>query len=454
MEHTKVCLIGQVLVDVFLPAGTATPGLRLGGIMHAARALWAMQCPYVMAYVAPAYLDPAVVRFARSYGAEKAIKIGNVEGSPNVVLVGEPTEAGPQGYEFLLRDEHTCSLTPEALRALLRDDTISDVLVFPGGFDLPRTLALFSEAKAAVHIDANFEPADLAGLGDLGRSFATVILSTSSQTFQGQLGGSARALCGAVLGKYADAVLLKENRGGSRFFRHADADSPIGTPAQVRRIMHSVGVGDCFDAVYVVKCRVMPDAPALAYAANIAAEYACTTDPDEFRNAACATLSISAEEIVSLTGILLPWEERPRIQVYIAAPDFDYVDRKPIEQVVECLKYHNFTPRRPVVEHGQCAKGDSVERRQLLCDSDLELLEQCQIMLAVLPFDDPGTLIEIGVAVERRMPVIVYDPYRQAQNLMLTQLPACVSSDLDQVITAVFAQAARLESQQGGCHEG
>jgi nucleoside 2-deoxyribosyltransferase len=64
-------------------------------------------------------------------------------------------------------------------------------------------------------------------------------------------------------------------------------------------------------------------------------------------------------------------------------------------------------------------------------------------MLAVMLFDDPGTLIEIGMAIQRGMPLIVYDPYRRADNLMLTQLPDLVSDSLDEIMTAVFKHAAR-----------
>ena len=83
------------------------------------------------------------------------------------------------------------------------------------------------------------------------------------------------------------------------------------------------------------------------------------------------------------------------------------------------------------------------QRKQTLCDADVRLMAECRLMVAVLLYDDPGTLIEIGMAVERGMPVIVYDPYRRAQNLMLTQLPALVSSDLDEVISAVFKHASK-----------
>ena len=78
----------------------------------------------------------------------------------------------------------------------------------------------------------------------------------------------------------------------------------------------------------------------------------------------------------------------------------------------------------------------------MLCEADVKLMDECKIMLAVLLSDDPGTLIEIGMGVERKMPVIVYDPYNRATNLMLTQLPNLVSSDLDQIITAVFKYAS------------
>jgi nucleoside 2-deoxyribosyltransferase len=71
------------------------------------------------------------------------------------------------------------------------------------------------------------------------------------------------------------------------------------------------------------------------------------------------------------------------------------------------------------------------------------MLDDCKLLLAVLLYDDPGTLIEIGLALERQMPVLVYDPYGRATNLMLTQLPSVVSADLDVIIAGVFTNAWR-----------
>lgn len=131
-------------------------------------------------------------------------------------------------------------------------------------------------------------------------------------------------------------------------------------------------------------------------------------------------------------------------EIYIAAPDFDYMDTTHIDTVAKSLTYHNFTPRLPVRENGQMGDDDSIERKKGLFDADMAILGQCQLLLAVMLNNDPGTLIEIGLAAAKGIPVLVYDPHRIAKNLMLTELPALVSSDLDEIVAKVFDLASRL----------
>ena len=242
---------------------------------------------------------------------------------------------------------------------------------------------------------------------------------------------------------YCETVLLKENRGGARLFGPRTPNSVITVPAQVRPILHSVGVGDCFNAVFAVERRQFGDRPALNYASSIAAEYASFIHPEEIQQAVASVLSIPPTEMAELSGVSLPWEKRPAINIYIAAPDLDWVDRGPIEEVKEALEYHNFTPRFPVRENGQMRTEDPPELKSQIAWADLTMLDDCKLLLAVLLYDDPGTLIEIGLALERQMPVLVYDPYGRATNLMLTQLPSVVSADLDVIIAGVFTNAWR-----------
>jgi nucleoside 2-deoxyribosyltransferase len=412
----------------------------MGGIMHAARALWALDAPYVLAYVAPSYLDDQVARHAQALGAADVRKVGDVKGCPNVLIVGSPKEVGSQGYELLLRDEHRSEFDASALDDLCARHDASDTLILPGGFDLAGTLRVIGERGSRVYADVNHAPDDLAELGTLGRPLAACIVSTSSELFLRRCQGSSDELRSAVVGRYADSMLLKENRGGSRFFT---SESVVQVDAHARRVEHSVGVGDCFDAVFIALRQTHGDRAALAYASYVAAEYGAVWDDDHFRRAARAAVAIPTAEMVEMRGLSLPWERRRGVQIYIAAPDFDGVDRRPLEWVLEALRYHNFTPRCPVRENGQVGVDATPGRRRDTFQKDMAILDECRMLLAVLLYDDPGTLIEIGIAAERGLPVLVYDPYRRATNLILTELPELVSSDLDEVLVNVFRVAAR-----------
>jgi nucleoside 2-deoxyribosyltransferase len=106
------------------------------------------------------------------------------------------------------------------------------------------------------------------------------------------------------------------------------------------------------------------------------------------------------------------------------------------------LQYHNFYPRRPIKENGQMEENATRSRKQELITKDIQLLNRCSIVIAVLLYDDPGTMIEIGYAKAIGIPTIVYDPFKRAKNCMLTELPDLLSSDLDEIITEVFIQSA------------
>jgi nucleoside 2-deoxyribosyltransferase len=439
MADKKVCLIGQVIVDVTL-AKVGENKLRLGGVFHPARALWALGVDFSLAYFAPSYLAGHIKDFAKVHGNPELINLGEVRGAPGVILIAEATEAGAQGYDLLLRES---SETVEDLGGLdyLTTADFSEVMVFPGGFDLESVLTALSDSSARVYVDPAYDLKSFRDLETLGRKFDAIFMSTSSDLFLKEFNQDVNAIALAAL-DYAERFIFKENRGGVRLFPQGGDVVSVG--AQLRPIVHSVGVGDCFDVAYVVSTRDSPDRAALAFASFVAAEYASTTYPDDFHSQIAGLKSIGGEKLVEIAGVILAWEARPPINVYIAAPDFDYVDRTPIEIVVNALRYHNFSPRRPILENGQVAVTDSAARRFEIHQADLELLSNCQIVVAVVIDDDPGTLVEIGLAVGRGLPVIVFDPYSRIQNLMLQQLPTKVSSSLDEVISAVFSSASKI----------
>lgn len=441
MKH--ITIVGHVLVDVTLPAKQQALKMRLGGIFHSARTLWALGKPYSLAYVAPTYLDRAIEQYALQHGAVACQKIGNVDGSPNVILVQQAKEEGPQGYELLLRDELKVDFNDQ-LPSFLQSQATTDALCFPNADEIQHIFSqLAKESEIKVHLDANCPRLDLDSIKYLGRPLETFAISTSSDLFCQKWTNDWAEFQAHFFPEYCNALLLKENRGGSRFGRGI-VEEPIKIPSQVVSIKHSVGVGDSFDASFIALSDDNDDQTALAYSASIAAEYAATTYPDDFKEAVQGVVAIPPNEIKELRGVSLPWEKRNGINIYVAAPDFDYVNSFHIDHLAECLRYHNFVPRLPVRENGQMGEGASQDRKARLKNADLRILDECQMLVAVNLFNDPGTLIEIGIACERGMPVIVYDPHSRAENLMLTELPTLTSSSLDDVITKVFECGARI----------
>ncbi len=440
MIQQKICLIGQVLVDVTL-SPTGKHQLRLGGLLHAARALWALGIGYELAYIAPEYLSGQIDNYAKRHGASKSYTLGTVTGAPNVILVTDPTEAGPQRYELLLRDEHESHIREERLKLLANDQTITDILIFSGGFSLEHTLQAISLSSSAIHADIAYGVGDVEILGENKRGFDTIMMSTSSELFLKTFRGNPDQLKNVIVPRLSRALIFKENRGGSRFFTK---ESELRIPSQTRPIVHSVGVGDVFDASFLALSRTQPPEVALAYSAHIAADYASTTYPDDFKDSTGRTIAIPPEKLKGLGGISLPWENRPQYPVYIAAPDFNYLDRRPIEKLCEALNYHNFTFRRPVAENGQAHETDDYATKFDFFHADLSMLAECRLVIAVLLIDDPGTLIEIGIAAEKQMPVIIYDPYKRAKNLFLQILPTLLTNSLDEVISETFRQLSKL----------
>ncbi|MCL5960657.1 MAG: nucleoside 2-deoxyribosyltransferase [Chloroflexi bacterium] len=444
----KVRLVGEVCVDVMLAKPNEENSLRLGGVMHAARVLWALDVKYELAYVAPDYLVPHIEDYATRHGSSLTTRIGTVRGAPNVILIGEPTEVRSQRYDLLLRGHYECSFSEDKIAALAAP-TVSDLVVFPGNYDLEPVLEACAGSNARIHIDISNGVHALSSIRGLGRRFDTVFLSTSSDLFLKEFDRNLNSLRDNLLGKYCSAFLFKENRGGARFFHESSPNDPIMIEAQVRPIVHSVGVGDCFDVAYVASCEQPGDFTALTYASWLSAEYASTLSPDAFKLGCQRTLAIPPEQIIHLRGISLPWEVRQSKPIYVAAPDFSYVDKAPINYIVECLRYHNFCPRLPVREHGEMEEDASPERKGKLFEADMRLLRDCRMVLGVMIGNDPGTLIELGLGAGLGLPVVVYDPLDTARNLMLTELPDLVSSNADNILAKVFEIMARGKDEEG-----
>lgn len=435
---SKFCILGHIFNDITLKSA-ATPliKMRLGGIVHAARGMYAVGEEYSVAYFAPSYLDSHIENYLKEIGCAEIIKLGNVTNSPNTVLIQEVQEVGDQGYNFLLNENVEVVYNNSQLAKL---DKFEKILLFAGDFDM--SMIMRHNTQAQYYLDITNDVECLADLG--GFHFRTIFLSTSSTLFKNDysnidsLVNDCQNIC--------EQFVLKENRGGSRAYDYA-VKKIVSTPSMTVPVVHSVGVGDVFDTILAIYDQCSPFEHNLLNASYVAAEYAQTTFINDFRTMAQHYLNLPIEDKLKHDEVLLPWDVRKGINIYIAAPDFDFVDTKPIDFICQALEYHNFTPRRPIKENGQMSKEAGKVEKQKLFQSDMVLMGSCQMTLAVLLYNDPGTLIEIGIAAERGMPVLVYDPFSIADNCMLTEIPKVVSADADKIISELFKYASKIWKQ-------
>lgn len=157
-------------------------------------------------------------------------------------------------------------------------------------------------------------------------------------------------------------------------------------------------------------------------------------------------ISTSSDLFKPIGGVVLPWEERQRFGIYLAAPDFTYADRRAIQKALAALTYHNFNVRRPIAENRELPPNTPLSTLQQTYRADYDLLKQCSLVFAVPTGRDPGTLVEIGIAIEANVPVVVYDPARENANTMVIAGTDHYSADLDDSLNAVFRILSRVRA--------
>lgn len=424
-------LAGEVFVDFTLTKPGQDNKLRLGGITHAARGFWALGVPFRAAAILPDYLVSSAKAYFQQLGCIDFQVLGVVSGAPNVTVIFDAIEVADQGYETLLREEKVINLSPRAL------DTCDahDILLFPGTFDLGDVCALLPK-DARLHLDVAYDVPDPANISGLPQPVETIFISTSSDLFRSVGGGSVAKLAAAFHLSDPSRVILKENRGGSRSF-HLQSGEIEALPAQLGTTVNSVGVGDVFAAAYVTFLgRGAQEAGWRATYASAA--YSQTTYPDLFRQYVERDMKLSLEEMRGLWGTFLPWERRPALPIYLAAPDFSSGERVAIDQAIVSLRYHNFNLRRPIAENGELPKDADAATLRQTYKADYSLLKACQLVFAVPTGRDPGTLVEVGLAIEAKVPVVVFDPMGENANTMVMAGSAHYSRDLDSCLNAVF----------------
>ena len=440
MTKTPVLIIGEICVDFSLGYNDTPSKMRLGGVTHAARGLWACGIPYAVAVLCPEYLENDARDYLEKHGCLDFIKLGSITGAPNVFSIQDVREISHQGYENILRDSKKVTLSCEKEKI----KKYENIVIFPGSFSID-SIAENICPGAHVTIDIAYDVKDFTDLKSLSGKLSTIAISTSSELFEKSAKEEIIPLITACQDIQANYLLLKENRGGSRIF-NLRTENAQEIPASLGKTVNSVGVGDVYTSV-LSGFSALGVEDAAWRGMQAATKYSQTTFPDDLKRDIQRELKLTINEVRELGGTVLPWHERKEFDIYLAAPDFSYENNPEIDAVVSALEYHNFNIRRPIQENGQATVGSSKEILVEFYRKDLALLHECSLVFAIPLSRDPGTLVEVGIALEMKKPVIVYDPRKENNNTMVICGSHTYSCELEQCLNGVFECLSTLRSR-------
>lgn len=435
MDRQVVLIIGEVFVDTHLDfIGTNGPIVRLGGIFHSARAFSALGTDYALAYYAPSFLENDINNFSCLLKAKISYRLGIIDFAPNVMLVNDSREVGNQGYYNILKDQAKYYSTG-SIKEVIKKVQPTDVLVFPGKYDTINILnELKEDSSLRIHIDFHYDSDNL--IDSLPITIETLILSTSSHFFKDKCRGNLEGILDAFKSSKVMNYLVKENRGGAYCYSNRER-KVYESPAHYVPTMHSVGVGDVYNAVFISNYLGGKVEEAMRLASMCAAKYAETLDFEKFQSNVSIIFK-DINEVLKLEGIRLSWEERKSKSIYLAAPDFPNIDTTHLENLISCLEYHNFNARLPIRENGladsSMTNGEEIE----LYMKDVSLMEESDLLIAVLLYNDPGTLVELGMFKQMGKPTIIFDPYDICENMFVRHTPDYLCNTLDDVISATY----------------
>ena len=433
----RVLVVGELVVDYTLGQHGSMCKLRLGGVAHAARGLWAAGVEYSVAVFCPQYLVDEATDYLAQLECYEFIWLGDVVGAPNVIVIGDVTEVAHQGYEDLMR---------ETKRLKLRDplpslEAYQKVVVFPGKFSIEALAQAFSN-DARFSFDVAYDLEDLSSLEAFRGRLQAIIISTSSSLFMNLGHEDIGGLLAAVRKLSPEVFLLKENRGGSRLFDLRNG-TVLQIPATLGRTINSVGVGDVYSSVMVAHSQ-KGWVEAAWRGCQAATIYSQSTFPDDIKREVQRGFKLPLNTLQGLGGTSLPWHDRQKYSIYLAGPDFSYVDKRELDRAVDSLTYHNFRVRRPIVENGELERPATESGLRRAYFLDCQLLRDCDVVFAI-PLDrDPGTLVEIGMAIEMGKKIVTYDPRRENENTMVMVGSSIFSADLDTCLNGTFNVIAEL----------
>ena len=231
-----------------------------------------------------------------------------------------------------------------------------------------------------------------------------------------------------LLNGTADVVIVKNGLFGAQVYEHNGTITQI--PAFRTSSLTKIGTGDIFTTVYGYYwgAEGVPPPDAARRAATATALYA------QFGIYELVLLDKKMKQVLELQEIASPRTKAEDKTVYIGGPFFGVGQRWIIESAVAAIRKLGLGAFNPRTDAGEDLPSRYVRR-------DLEGIDHCDSMLAILEDYDPGTLFEIGYAVKIGKPVCVYYPEAKHNEHGLTMINHTHCKTFRQIDAAIYNAA-------------
>lgn len=206
----------------------------------------------------------------------------------------------------------------------------------------------------------------------------------------------------------AEVVVVKRGSEGALVVT-ATVVKPIS--AYRSELVWTIGSGDCYVAAFAQAWALdgMDPVTAADAASRAVALYSNSQSIPQI-----AMRDMQAQPLKAV-------QARPG-KVYLAGPFFTLAERWLVEEAREHLLDMNLKVFSPVHDVGYGAGKE-------VAPLDLQGLDDCDRMLAILPGGDPGTIFEVGYAVCKKIPVIAYAEQVTNEHLKMLEGTGCLITD-------------------------
>ena len=113
------------------------------------------------------------------------------------------------------------------------------------------------------------------------------------------------------------------------------------------------------------------------------------------------------------------YNQDKKINIYLAGPFFSEQEISWINYVKRMLEIRGINVLSPMHENGIIKSDFTEEQQREVFKADIKLLEQSNLVVALIDYEDGGTCFEIGYAYKENIPVIGYKTSMNRLNNML-----------------------------------